>query len=36
MIVIGVIIMILAIGFMAGVIGLAFVREWQEYRRNGE
>ena len=36
MIILGGIILILAIGFMAGVLALWFVSEWQEYRRNGE
>lgn len=35
-IIIGVLIGLAAIGFLFGVIALAYVREWQEYRRNGE
>lgn len=36
MFVLGVIVMILAIGFMFGCIALWFVRDWQEHTRNGE
>lgn len=35
-VIIGMVVVVLLMGFLAGVIALAFVRDYQKYRRNGE